>query len=158
MICVIENMVSFGTVRTSLLSSLSNPCLIFFHHRCDTLSDSLWLDCLQLPLADSAQANANSNLIGTTFHDLSCIISFVTDKSRVRICLDTCHLFAAGYDIRTPAAYAEAMRKFDDEVGNGYLGGMHLNDSKADLGACKDLHENIGLWALYWSYKWETDS
>lgn len=67
------------------------------------------------------------------------------DKSRVRICLDTCHLFAAGYDIRTPETYAETMQKFDSEVGNGYLAGMHLNDSKAELGACKDLHENIGL-------------
>lgn len=67
------------------------------------------------------------------------------DKSRVRICLDTCHLFAAGYDIRTPETYAETMRKFDSEVGNGYLAGMHLNDSKAELAACKDLHENIGL-------------
>ncbi|CAD6568544.1 MAG: hypothetical protein TREMPRED_004634 [Tremellales sp. Tagirdzhanova-0007] len=90
-------------------------------------------------------ANAKSNVIGTTFHDLSSMISLVHDKSRVRICLDTCHLFAAGYDIRTAESYANVMRDFDREVGNGFLGGMHLNDSKADLGACKDLHENIGL-------------
>ncbi|ORY31935.1 xylose isomerase-like protein [Naematelia encephala] len=90
-------------------------------------------------------ANANSNIIGTTFHDLASIIALVTDRSRVRICLDTCHLFAAGYDIRTPETYRETFRKFNEEVGNGYLAGVHLNDSKADLGGCKDLHENIGL-------------
>lgn len=90
-------------------------------------------------------ANAKSNLVGTTFHDLASIIALVENKDRVRICLDTCHLFAAGYDIRTREAYRDTMKKFDDEVGNGYLAGVHLNDSKAELGACKDLHENIGL-------------
>ena len=91
------------------------------------------------------QANAKSNVIGTTFADLASIISLVEDKSRVRVCLDTCHLFAAGYDIRTPEAYAETMAKFEAEVGLAYLAGMHLNDSKTDFGSCKDLHENIGL-------------
>jgi AP endonuclease-1 len=91
------------------------------------------------------QANANSNILGTTFSDLATIIRLVEDKSRIRVCLDTCHTFAAGYDIRTNDTYAETMRKFGEEVGFEYLGGMHLNDSKAGLGACKDLHENIGL-------------
>jgi AP endonuclease-1 len=69
----------------------------------------------------------------------------VEDQSRIRICLDTCHMFAAGYDIRTPKAYEDTMRKFGEDVGFKYLGGMHLNDSKAALASCKDLHENIGL-------------
>ncbi|WWC87604.1 uncharacterized protein L201_002494 [Kwoniella dendrophila CBS 6074] len=90
-------------------------------------------------------ANAGSNIVGTAFPELTAIIAQVEDKSRVRVCLDTCHLFAAGYDLRTPEAYAETMKKFDEEVGNGYLGGIHLNDSKADLAGNKDLHENIGL-------------
>ncbi|WRT65362.1 uncharacterized protein IL334_002305 [Kwoniella shivajii] len=90
-------------------------------------------------------ANAGSNIVGTAFPELAAIIGLVEDKTRVRVCLDTCHLFAAGYDLRTPEAYAETMRKFDEEVGNGYLGGIHLNDSKADLAGNKDLHENIGL-------------
>ncbi|RSH90599.1 hypothetical protein EHS25_001204 [Saitozyma podzolica] len=90
-------------------------------------------------------ANANSNILGTTFSDLATIIRLVEDKSRIRVCLDTCHTFAAGYDIRTNDTYAVTMRKFGEEVGFEYLGGMHLNDSKAGLGACKDLHENIGL-------------
>lgn len=90
-------------------------------------------------------ANAGSNIIGTSFHDLASIIALVEDKDRVRICLDTCHLFAAGYDLRTPETYRETMNKFNEEVGNGYLAGIHMNDSKADFGARKDLHENIGL-------------
>jgi AP endonuclease-1 len=90
-------------------------------------------------------ANAGSNIIGTTFYDLACMIALVEDKSRVRVCLDTCHMFAAGYDIRSQEAYTETMAKFDAEVGNKYLGGIHLNDSKVELGANRDLHENIGL-------------
>ncbi|OWZ26215.1 AP endonuclease 1 [Cryptococcus neoformans A2-102-5] len=90
-------------------------------------------------------ANAGSNIVGTAWSDLSSIIKLVEDKSRVRVCIDTCHTFAAGYDIRTAETYAETMRKFDEVVGNKYLAGVHLNDSKAGLGANKDLHENIGL-------------
>lgn len=84
-------------------------------------------------------------MIGTAFSDLSGIIAHVTDKSRVRVCLDTCHLFAAGYDIRTKEVFEETMDKFGKEVGWEYLGGIHLNDSKAAFGSGKDLHENIGL-------------
>lgn len=73
------------------------------------------------------------------------MIALVDDKTRVRVCLDTCHLFAAGYDLRTPDAYADTMSKFATEVGNHYLAGIHLNDSKAELGGNRDLHENIGL-------------
>jgi AP endonuclease-1 len=76
---------------------------------------------------------------------LAGIIALVENKSRVRVCLDTCHLFAAGYDIRTPEAYEKTMTEFDEVVGLEYLAGMHLNDSKAGLGGKKDLHENIGL-------------
>ena len=90
-------------------------------------------------------ANAGSNIIGTTFNDLKSMIDLVEDKSRVRVCIDTCHLFASGYDMRTAESYAETMSKFDAEVGYKYLGGIHLNDSKVELGAHRDLHENIGL-------------
>lgn len=100
---------------------------------------------LKITLSNLIQANAGSNIVGTAWSDLSSIIKLVEDKSRVRVCIDTCHTFAAGYDIRTPETYAETMRKFDEVVGNKYLAGVHLNDSKAGLGANKDLHENIGL-------------
>lgn len=100
---------------------------------------------LKITLSNLIQANAGSNIVGTAWSDLFSIIKLVEDKSRVRVCIDTCHTFAAGYDIRTPETYAETMRKFDEVVGNKYLAGVHLNDSKAGLGANKDLHENIGL-------------
>lgn len=73
------------------------------------------------------------------------MIDLVEDQSRVRVCLDTCHLYAAGYDLSTAEAYAATMAEFDTVVGNKYLGGIHLNDSKTALGSNKDLHENIGL-------------
>lgn len=90
-------------------------------------------------------ANAGSNILGTAFSDLASMIDLVEDKERVRVCLDTCHLFAAGYDFRTPEAYASMMDDFEKTVGRKYLGGIHLNDSKGELGCNRDLHENIGL-------------
>lgn len=93
----------------------------------------------------TTQANAGSNTLGTAFSDLAAMIALVDDKTRVRVCLDTCHTFASGYDLRTPSAYAETMDAFSKEVGFEYLAGIHLNDSKVGLGANRDLHENIGL-------------
>ena len=86
----------------------------------------------------------HGNIIGGPFEELASIIDQVEDKSRVGVCLDTCHLFAAGHDLRTQEAYDTLMTNFDTIVGLKYLAGMHLNDSKADLGANKDLHQNIG--------------
>ncbi|KAF5347887.1 hypothetical protein D9756_010143 [Leucocoprinus leucothites] len=85
------------------------------------------------------------NIIGGDFADLKGIIDQVSDKSRVGVCLDTCHSFAAGYDLRTKEAWDDMMNKFDEIVGLSYLRGMHLNDSKTELGSHRDRHENIGL-------------
>lgn len=84
------------------------------------------------------------NTIGNRFEDLAQVIALVKDKSRVGVCLDTCHIFAAGYDIRTEQAYGRTMEEFDRTIGFGYLRAVHLNDSKASLGSGKDRHENIG--------------
>ncbi|KAK4205329.1 xylose isomerase-like protein [Triangularia verruculosa] len=86
----------------------------------------------------------SGNIIGSNFSDLATIISLVDDKSRVGVCLDTCHAFAAGYDLRTPETYAKTMKEFDDVVGLKYLKAFHLNDSKAPFSSHRDLHENIG--------------
>ncbi|KAF8125960.1 xylose isomerase-like protein [Boletus edulis] len=88
------------------------------------------------------------NIIGSQFTELRDIIEQVDDKSRVGVCLDTCHLYAAGYDISTKAGWDETMATFDEQVGLSYLRGMHLNDSKTPLGSKKDRHENIGLGTL----------
>ncbi|OTB08760.1 hypothetical protein M426DRAFT_316782 [Hypoxylon sp. CI-4A] len=84
------------------------------------------------------------NVIGNTFEDLRDIIELVEDKSRVGVCIDTCHAFAAGYDLRSPEAFEETMSKFNEIVGSSYLKAFHMNDSKAPLNSNRDLHANIG--------------
>ncbi|KAK0468756.1 xylose isomerase-like protein [Armillaria novae-zelandiae] len=87
----------------------------------------------------------SGHIIGSDFSHLADIITAVEDKSRVGVCLDTCHMFAAGYDIRTKEGWAETLTKFDQRVGLSYLRAMHLNDSKTDLASKRDRHENIGM-------------
>ncbi|KDN65484.1 putative apurinic endonuclease [Colletotrichum sublineola] len=84
------------------------------------------------------------NVIGTKFEDLKQIIDKVEDKERVGVCIDTCHAFAAGYDLRTPEKFHETMKEFDEIVGTKYLKAFHLNDSKAPFASNRDLHANIG--------------
>lgn len=88
-------------------------------------------------------AGQGSN-IGYKFEQLASIIEHVEDKSRVGVCLDTCHSFAAGYDLSTKEGCAEAFKRFDDIVGFKYLKGMHLNDSMKGLGSRVDRHNTIG--------------
>ncbi|RAL59656.1 hypothetical protein DID88_000289 [Monilinia fructigena] len=84
------------------------------------------------------------NVIGCTWEDLRDIIALVDDKSRVGVCLDTCHTFAAGYDLRSPEAFKKTMDDFSKIVGLQYLKALHLNDSKSPLASNRDLHANIG--------------
>jgi len=88
-------------------------------------------------------AGQGSNL-GYRFEHLAHLIARVEDKSRIGVCLDTCHAFTAGYDLRTQDTYNETMQSFEDIVGFKYLKAMHLNDSKPDLGRRVDRHESIG--------------
>ncbi|OBT93112.1 hypothetical protein VE01_08969 [Pseudogymnoascus verrucosus] len=84
------------------------------------------------------------NVVGSQFEDLGDIIKLVDDKTRVGVCIDTCHAFAAGYDLRTPEAFEKTMNEFNSIVGASYLRALHLNDSKTPLGSRRDLHANIG--------------
>ncbi|KAF2477731.1 AP endonuclease [Lindgomyces ingoldianus] len=84
------------------------------------------------------------NTIGGTFKDLAEVINLVNNKKRVGVCLDTCHIFAAGYDLRTPDAYAETMSTFDEVIGLKYLKALHMNDSKSPFTSYRDLHAQIG--------------
>lgn len=88
-------------------------------------------------------AGQGSNL-GYSFEHLAAIIERIEDKSRVGVCIDTCHMFTAGYDIRTKEAYEKTWSEFDKIVGFNYLRGMHINDSKPDLGSHVDRHDSIG--------------
>lgn len=88
-------------------------------------------------------AGQGSNL-GFRFEQLAYLIDKVEDKSRVGVCIDTCHTFAAGYDLRTAAACAETFAELDRVVGFGYLRGMHLNDAMKVLGSRVDRHTPLG--------------
>jgi deoxyribonuclease-4 len=94
-------------------------------------------------------AGQGSNL-GYLFEHLAEIIDRVEDKSRVGVCLDTCHTFTAGYDLRTARDCAATFAEFDRIVGFRYLRGMHLNDSKPDLGSRVDRHHSLGMGKLGW--------
>jgi len=88
-------------------------------------------------------AGQGSNM-GYTFEQLAYIIEKVEDKKRIGVCLDTCHMFAAGYDISTSAGFREVFEHFEGVIGFNYLRGMHLNDSKKGVGSRIDRHEVIG--------------
>ncbi len=78
------------------------------------------------------------------FEEIARLRELIVDKKRVGVCLDTCHLFAAGFDLRKPETYADTFKAFDDIVGIGQVKAWHLNDSKTPLGSHVDRHEHIG--------------
>lgn len=92
-------------------------------------------------------AGQGSNL-GYSFEQLARIIERIDDKSRVGVCIDTCHAVAAGYDLTTPEGFDRTWRDFDCIIGFNYLSGMHLNDSKKGVGSHVDRHAPLGQGAI----------
>jgi deoxyribonuclease-4 len=90
-----------------------------------------------------ATAGQGSSL-GYTFEQLRKIIDLVDEKERMTVCIDTAHIYAAGYDIKDPIKYHEVMKDFDDIIGLNRLKCIHMNDSKKPLGSKVDRHEHIG--------------
>lgn len=88
-------------------------------------------------------AGQGSNL-GFDFSHIAHIIDKVEDKSRVGVCIDTCHAYSAGYDLRSEEGYSNTWREFDEMVGAQYLKALHLNDDKKELGSKVDRHAPIG--------------
>lgn len=84
------------------------------------------------------------NLVGSNLQDLHTVIELIEDKTRIGVCVDTCHAFAAGYDISSFQNFQKFWEQFDKIIGLKYLKAMHLNDSKAPLSANRDLHEKLG--------------
>ncbi len=92
-------------------------------------------------------AGQGSNL-GHEFGQIAHIIDKVEDKSRVGVCIDTCHAYSAGYDLRTEEGYRKTWETFDNVIGAHYLKALHLNDDKRELGSRIDRHESIGKGTL----------
>jgi len=89
-------------------------------------------------------AAGQGSCLGCSFEELGRILDLVDDKSRVGICIDTCHVFAAGYDIRTRDGYERMIDEVERFVGVENVGAFHLNDSKKPLGSRVDRHQHIG--------------
>jgi len=99
-------------------------------------------------------AGQGSNL-GHKFEQIRFIIDHVEDKSRVGVCIDTCHSFAAGYDLSTEASFRSVFAHFDEIIGFSYLKGMHINDSKKGLNSRVDRHDSLGKGTLGMDvFKW----
>lgn len=97
---------------------------------------------LQILLENMA---GQSNSMGSTFKDIKEILDSVKKKEHVGVCLDTCHLYAAGYDVQSQRGVNQTFAKFDDIIGFENLKVVHLNDSKGGLGSGLDRHEHVGM-------------
>lgn len=111
-------------------------------------SINLALDETQSVTAVIENTSGQGSNLGYTFEQLAEIIDQVNDRSRVGVCLDTCHSYTAGYDIKTHDRYLATMAHFDRVVGLKYLKALHLNDCKKEMGSRVDRHESIGRGTL----------
>jgi deoxyribonuclease-4 len=109
----------------------------------DSLSDVLERSSAESPLLLETTAGSGAT-IGSRFEDLGEIIERLGRPPRMQVCLDTCHIFAAGYACLTPDELDQTMADFDRLIGLDRLTALHLNDSKGELGSHKDRHDNIG--------------
>jgi deoxyribonuclease-4 len=98
-------------------------------------------DSIEIVLENSA---GQGTRVGYLFEHISQVIELVEDKERVGVCLDTCHAFGGGYDLRTANDCRQTFAEFDDVVGFNWLRAMHLNDSLIELGSHKDRHAPLG--------------
>ena len=85
------------------------------------------------------------NIMGSIFEDLRNIIDLVNDKTRVGVCLNTCHAFIVRYDLRSLEAFADTIERFDQTIGLWYLKALYLNDSKTPFNSRKDVYTNIRM-------------
>jgi deoxyribonuclease-4 len=88
-------------------------------------------------------AGQGSNL-GHNFEQIAAIMEKIEDQSRIGVCIDTCHSFTAGYDLKSREGFEKTFSHFEEVIGFKYLKGMHLNDSKKEVGSRVDRHDNLG--------------
>ena len=129
------------------LASVENKCLEVIATSMNEAIEKTKDSKVKLIIENTAGQGSN---LGYRFEHLAYIIERIEDKSRVGVCLDTCHTFTAGYDLRTEEAYEKTMQAFEDIVGFKYLSAMHLNDSKPPLGSRVDRHHSLGRGELGW--------
>ena len=94
-------------------------------------------------------AGQGSN-VGFELEQIAKIIEYASADDRIKVCIDTCHSYAAGYDLKTPETYYDFWKRFDNLIGLDRLGGIHLNDAKAPLGSKLDRHDSLGSGTLGW--------
>ena len=111
----------------------------------DHLNKALAATEMVMPVLENMAGRGT--VVGSRWSELASIISKIKPEfaDRIGVCIDTCHTFAAGYDLRTPESFKATLADFDKVVGMKYLKALHLNDSKAPFDSQKDLHQNIGL-------------
>jgi deoxyribonuclease IV len=111
-----------------------------------TIADSInWaLDRTKGVIAVIENTAGQGSNVGNSFEEIKTIIDHVEDKSRVGVCIDTCHAFTAGYEMNTLDGYGISWKKFEEIIGFQYLKGMHINDSKKELGSRVDRHDSLG--------------
>jgi deoxyribonuclease-4 len=102
-------------------------------------------ECAEGPTRLLIEATAGQgSAVGHRFEHLGYLVQRVQDKIPIGVCIDTCHIFAAGYDIRTQEGWEHTLQEFDRHVGLKHLYGLHLNDSLKPLGSRRDRHANLG--------------
>lgn len=145
------NSAPLSAPRTDVRAAKQDACALVasYINRAHALTSSV------VVLIENMAGSKNDTILGSSLHDLAHIISHVEDKSRVGVCIDTCHAFAAGYDLTTPATYAAFVSEIESTIGWERVRAMHLNDSKFALGCKRDRHENIGRGCIglggFWS-------
>ncbi len=123
------------------LSSSREQSLNFIVEGLLSFEDLLKDDYVRLLIENTA---GQGSLVGCCFEELGFILKETYLKIPIGICLDTCHLFASGYDIRTPKDWNKTLEEFDEKIGTQHLYAFHLNDSVYELGSRKDRHATIG--------------
>ncbi len=108
-----------------------------------TIESTTWAESSGLRLLLENTAGSGTT-VGASFDELAAILAGIVDASKVGVCLDTCHAFAAGYDLRTEEAVDETVREFDRTIGLDRLEMIHLNDSRFPCGSRRDRHAHIG--------------
>lgn len=148
-ICFQEELERCQKLKVTYLNFHPGAALKEPEEKClDTIVESL-LQCEKLVslgktrLLLEATAGQGSS-VGHRFEHLGYIIERVKDRIPIGVCIDTCHIFVAGYDIRTREGWENTLREFDQKVGLDYLCAFHLNDSAKDLGSHVDRHADLG--------------